>query len=515
MTGGEQENVLVQGEGVMEQNVQTVQEEPRSCGEIASQGQGGEQMESQAQVHQAEEESSESDLDRFIQGEIAPPLTRKEQLEMARNGIFLVVATNITGELFITQLAEKYYSKEEQREIRRKGGEILISRTEDTHEIYQMARDLDISKFQKETATVAAAASASGAGTSNVAVEGDETIQQEGDQPTASITEMLEDLPASEESSAKESAVGSPRGKVPKRKLLSRSERGTRVSVTRGEEVEPSEGDGDGPPAAKKAKKTATGKNLAALRRQTAEQEGRDPEDLFLPTTPGGKTFKDSVYGQDRGSTRVFGGKGRGKSGKHRQKATPKKLQIKLKGWQDPQVVRALQNKPPPGALCMEEACKKRYGGGAKMIHTTWKKKQPPAGKPKTPSVAAASKAARKIQEARKQIQHHKPGSRMKWMKEIKEHQSTVKLLIPKLPFQRLVREIAQKICTDLHFQGNALLALQEACEQFLVSIFDFSNLLAIHAKRVTVKPKDFILLLRIWKDIGFYSDWHSVGTGS
>ena len=79
----------------------------------------GQEVEGQVQVHRAEEESSESDLDRFIQGEIAPPLTRKEQVELARNGIFLVVATNITGELFITQLAEKYYTKEEQKDIRR------------------------------------------------------------------------------------------------------------------------------------------------------------------------------------------------------------------------------------------------------------------------------------------------------------------------------------------------------------------------------------------------------------
>ena len=259
-----------------------------------------------------------------------------------------------------------------------------------------MSKDLDVSMFQKKKGTAPVAAStttSASAGTSNVAVEGDETIQQEGEQATASIGEMLEDLPASEESSAKESAVESPRGRVPKRKKLSERERGTRVSVTRDEEVEPSEGEGSGPPPAKRAKKAVTGKNLAALRRQTAEQEGRNPEDLFLPATPGGRTFKDSLYGQDRGSTRVFGGKGKGKGGKHRQKATPKKLQIKLKGWQDPQVVRALQNKPPPGALCMEEACRKRYGSGAKMIHTTRKKKQAPARKPKTASVASSSKS--------------------------------------------------------------------------------------------------------------------------
>ena len=75
--------------------------------------------------------------------------------------------------------------------------------------------------------------------------------------------------------------------------------------------------------------------------------------------------------------------------------------------------------------------------------------------------------------------------------------------------------EIAQQINVELHFQGNALLALQEACEQFLVSVFDFSNLLAIHGRRVTVQPKDFFLLLRIWKEIGYYVDRHNVGTAS
>ena len=77
---------------------------------------------------QGEEESSESDLDRFIQGEVAPPLTKKEQKELAKKGVFLVVATNVVGDIFLTQLAEKYYSKEEQRDIHKCGGQILISR---------------------------------------------------------------------------------------------------------------------------------------------------------------------------------------------------------------------------------------------------------------------------------------------------------------------------------------------------------------------------------------------------
>ena len=63
-------------------------------------------------------------------------------------------------------------------------------------------------------------------------------------------------------------------------------------------------------------------------------------------------------------------------------------------------------------------------------------------------------------------------------------------LLIRKLPFQRLVREIGQDFKTDLRFQSRAMLALQDAAETYLVGIFEDTNLCAIHAKRVTIMPK-------------------------
>jgi hypothetical protein len=63
-------------------------------------------------------------------------------------------------------------------------------------------------------------------------------------------------------------------------------------------------------------------------------------------------------------------------------------------------------------------------------------------------------------------------------------------LLIRKLPFQRLVREIAQDFKTDLRFQSAAIGALQEASEAYLVGLFEDTNLCAIHAKRVTIMPK-------------------------
>nr|XP_044996637.1 histone H3.3-like [Jaculus jaculus] len=70
--------------------------------------------------------------------------------------------------------------------------------------------------------------------------------------------------------------------------------------------------------------------------------------------------------------------------------------------------------------------------------------------------------------------------------------------LIRKLPFQRLVREIAQDFKTDLHFQSAAIGALQEASEAYLVGLFEDTNLCAIHAKRVTIMPKDIQLARRI-----------------
>ncbi|TRY67497.1 hypothetical protein TCAL_03754, partial [Tigriopus californicus] len=75
---------------------------------------------------------------------------------------------------------------------------------------------------------------------------------------------------------------------------------------------------------------------------------------------------------------------------------------------------------------------------------------------------------------------------------------SSTELLIRKLPFQRLVREIAQDFKTDLRFQSSAVMALQEASEAYLVGLFEDTNLCAIHAKRVTIMPKDIQLARRI-----------------
>ncbi|XP_009470807.1 PREDICTED: histone H3.3 [Nipponia nippon] len=105
--------------------------------------------------------------------------------------------------------------------------------------------------------------------------------------------------------------------------------------------------------------------------------------------------------------------------------------------------------------------------------------------------------------------QEGKIGSRRRYMevgvkpgtvalREIRRYQKSTELLIRKLPFQRLVREIAQDFKTDLRFQSAAIGALQEASEAYLVGLFEDTNLCAIHAKRVTIMPKDIQLARRI-----------------
>ena len=69
------------------------------------------------------------------------------------------------------------------------------------------------------------------------------------------------------------------------------------------------------------------------------------------------------------------------------------------------------------------------------------------------------------------------------------------RLLIPKLPFRRLVREISTAEKPQLKWQNAAMEALQEASEMFLVQLFEDTNLCAHHAKRVTIMPKDMHLV--------------------
>lgn len=117
----------------------------------------------------------------------------------------------------------------------------------------------------------------------------------------------------------------------------------------------------------------------------------------------------------------------------------------------------------------------------------------------KEPRKQLATKAARKSAPTTggvKKPHRYRPGTVS--LREIRRYQKSTELLIRKLPFQRVVREIAQDFKTDLRFQSAAVMALQEASEAYLVGLFEDTNLCAIHAKRVTIMPKDMQLARRM-----------------
>ena len=115
------------------------------------------------------------------------------------------------------------------------------------------------------------------------------------------------------------------------------------------------------------------------------------------------------------------------------------------------------------------------------------------------PAVAGSGKAPRtqihRGQRKRK-AQRYRPGSVA--LREIRRYQKTLRLLIRRMPFQRLVREITQVHNPYLRFQNGAILALQESAEAYLVGLLEDTNLCAIHAKRVTIMLKDMQLAWQI-----------------
>ena len=91
-------------------------------------------------------------------------------------------------------------------------------------------------------------------------------------------------------------------------------------------------------------------------------------------------------------------------------------------------------------------------------------------------------------------------------LREIRRYQKSTECFIKRTPFQKLIRKISQeyRVCPDgpitpsvqVRFQSTAIAALQEAVEHFIAGLFEDVNLLVVHAKRVTVMPRDIMLAL-------------------
>jgi len=95
-----------------------------------------------------------------------------------------------------------------------------------------------------------------------------------------------------------------------------------------------------------------------------------------------------------------------------------------------------------------------------------------------------------------KRAHRYRPGTVA--LREIRKFQRSTELLIPTKPFQRLVKEVAQNYQTDLKFQSTALVALQQAAEDYIVGVMEDSVLCAVHGGRQTLMAKDMALARRI-----------------
>ena len=130
-------------------------------------------------------------------------------------------------------------------------------------------------------------------------------------------------------------------------------------------------------------------------------------------------------------------------------------------------------------AAKISSKAKKRSMAGAKKGKSPMKKTAPAAGGRKKPRMRAGTVALR----------------------EIRRYQKSSKNLLPRAAFQRVVRDVARGYDSDLRFASQALVALQEAAEAYLVGIFEDANMCALHANRVTVMRKDMDLARRIRGD--------------
>ncbi|GAA5915373.1 hypothetical protein JCM5296_003695 [Sporobolomyces johnsonii] len=139
-------------------------------------------------------------------------------------------------------------------------------------------------------------------------------------------------------------------------------------------------------------------------------------------------------------------------------------------------------------------------GGGRKSVGG-------PSAAGKGPRKSTGGKSRAGDAPAAKKPHRYRPGTVA--LREIRHYQKSTDLLLRRLPFARLVREIATDFfegdedgnAVGLRWQSSALLALQEATEAYLVHLFEDSNLCALHAKRVTIMQRDMQLVRRIRGD--------------
>jgi len=245
-----------------------------------------------------------------------------------------------------------------------------------------------------------------------------------------------------------------------------------------------------------RGKSTGGGGRTRGLGREESDTSGSSTSSGFLASNRGGTKRHQEEAGSNRGGS------------KHDQEeeVPPRDNQDRRREEEDDEVGDREESD--------EE---EQLGGGEKAD----RRKQPtpvknilPAAHPK--QVAKKSTGAIKLkggkkppvaQKAPREMTAKQPAVARKFrpghqaLREIRKYQKSTDCLIPKLPFSRLVREIATNVASniqDLRFQSTAIMALQEAAEAYLTTLFEDTVLCAIHARRVTIMPRDMQLTMRI-----------------
>ena len=197
----------------------------------------------------------------------------------------------------------------------------------------------------------------------------------------------------------------------------------------------------------------------------------------------------------DKGPKQLAGGKDLKSAGGKDLKSAGGK-DPKSAGGKDPKSAGGKDLRLPAGG----KPPKLSVGGKAPRKQTTpQKRKTPGSGSiqyiPRRRDIQEAREAGHLYADdpTKKRKNYFRPGYLT--LNEIRHYQKRVHLLIRKLPFQCLVREIAQHFSLDLRFRSATITALQEASEAYLVCLFEDTNLCAIHTKRVTIMPKDIQLV--------------------
>ncbi|XWS76895.1 hypothetical protein CRYUN_Cryun01aG0217200 [Craigia yunnanensis] len=145
-----------------------------------------------------------------------------------------------------------------------------------------------------------------------------------------------------------------------------------------------------------------------------------------------------------------------------------------------------------------------------KHIAAKKQKRKPSAAAAASPSTASPKTRSSRVggtrktggqatpsQGASKKPHRFRPGTRA--LQEIRKYQKTTKPLIPAASFIREVRAISYQLAPQINrWQAEALVAIQEAAEDYLVQLFGDAMLCAFHAKRVTLMKKDIQLARRL-----------------